>query len=79
MSGSSQPGKGALRPEALVNNADAKKYWESVSADNDGMLGGFAFVSRADLRGSRTFLAKMGIGNRPGQRQVKRALEGGAG
>lgn len=66
-------------PEARVNNADAKKYWEAVSADDDGMLGGFAFVSRADLRGSRTFLAKLGIGSKPGQKRVSRALEGGAG
>lgn len=66
-------------PEARVNNADAKRYWEAISADDDGMLGGFAFVSRADLRGSRTFLAKLGIGSKPGLRRVARALEGGAG
>ncbi len=67
------------RPEALVNNADARRYWEAISADNDGMLGGFAFVSRADLRGSRSFLAKLGIGSKPGLRRIQRALEGGAG
>ncbi|ERS98269.1 hypothetical protein HMPREF1624_05052 [Sporothrix schenckii ATCC 58251] len=68
-------------PEARVNNADAKRYWESISADDHGMLGGFAFVSRADLRGSRTFLAKLGIGRTGGRglRRVARALEGGAG
>ncbi|CAK7218852.1 hypothetical protein SBRCBS47491_003645 [Sporothrix bragantina] len=66
-------------PEARVNNADAKKYWEAVSADDDGMLGGFAYVSRADLRGSRSFLAKLGIGSKPGLRRITRALEGGAG
>lgn len=66
-------------PEARVNNAEAKRYWEAISADDDGMLGGFAFVSRADLRGSRTFLAKLGIGSKPGLRRITRALEGGAG
>ncbi|EFX05027.1 duf858 domain containing protein [Grosmannia clavigera kw1407] len=67
------------RPEALVNNAAAKQYWEEVSADNNGMLGGFPFVSRADLRVSRSFLAKLGIGSKSGMRRVRLALEGGAG
>lgn len=50
-----------------------------VDADVNGMLGGFPYVSRVDLQGSRNFLAKFGIGTKDGQRTVVTALEGGAG
>lgn len=50
-----------------------------VDADVNGMLGGFPYVSRVDLQGSRNFLAKFGIGTKDGQRTVAAALEGGAG
>lgn len=43
------------------------------------MLGGFPYVSRIDLQGSRNFLAKFGIGTKSGLRTVGAALEGGAG
>lgn len=43
------------------------------------MLGGFPYVSRIDLQGSRNFLAKFGIGTKPGLKTVGSALEGGAG
>jgi len=43
------------------------------------MLGGFPHISRVDLQGSRTFLAKLGIGTKEGLRTVGSALEGGAG
>ena len=73
------------RVEAPVNNAVGKKYWEGVEADVNGMLGGvpmvggFAYVSKVDLQGSRSFLAKLGIGSKNGRRRVATALEGGAG
>ncbi|KAL8367155.1 hypothetical protein RB599_010245 [Gaeumannomyces hyphopodioides] len=63
----------------------AKEYWEGVNADIDGMLGGipstggFSYVSKVDLQGSRSFLAKLGIGKKNGRRRVANALEGGAG
>ncbi|KAB5560307.1 alpha-N-methyltransferase NTM1 [Coniochaeta sp. 2T2.1] len=63
----------------------AGKYWEGINADIDGMLGGvpsvtgFSHVSKVDLQGSRSFLAKLGIGRKNGRRKVANALEGGAG
>lgn len=60
-------------------------YWNNVECNVDGMLGGvptvdgFSVVSRIDLQSSRNFLAKLGIGAKPGLRVVDRALEGGAG
>lgn len=64
---------------ALINKDDSLKYWEGVNADVSGMLGGFPQVSGIDIRGSRMFLAKLGIGSRTGKRVVASALEGGAG
>lgn len=66
-------------PDALISPDDGRSYWQSIDADVDGMLGGFAYISRADLQGSRAFLAKLGIGAKGGLRTVTRALEGGAG
>jgi protein N-terminal methyltransferase len=76
----------ATKPvEAVVDNAIGKKYWEGVDADVNAMLGGvpmvggFSYVSKVDLQGSRSFLAKLGIGSKGGRRRVATALEGGAG
>lgn len=61
------------------------KYWEGISADENGMLGGiptvagFSQISKVDLQGSRNFLAKLGIGTKSGLRVVENAVEGGAG
>lgn len=66
-------------PDALISPDDGRSYWQSIDADVDGMLGGFAYITRADLQGSRAFLAKLGIGAKGGLRTVARALEGGAG
>ncbi|KAB5522958.1 alpha-N-methyltransferase NTM1 [Coniochaeta sp. 2T2.1] len=80
-----EPPPAPAGPSIPINNADGKKYWEGVSADINGMLGGvpsagwFPNVSKVDLQGSRSFLAKLGIGARPGKRRVAAALEGGAG
>ncbi|KAI1060630.1 hypothetical protein LB506_007140 [Fusarium annulatum] len=62
-------------PDSLISIDEAMNYWQNVSASVDGMLGGFPSVSRIDLQGSRSFLAKLGI-SRP---RILRALEGGAG
>ncbi|KAK3359635.1 alpha-N-methyltransferase NTM1 [Lasiosphaeria hispida] len=64
---------------SLVSKADGLKYWESINADIDGMLGGFGHITKIDLQGSRNFLAKLGIGQKKGLRIAKNALEGGAG
>lgn len=65
--------------DSLIDQNVSRKYWEGVEATVNGMLGGFPHVSRVDLRGSRNFLAKLGIGSKPGQRVAASALEGGAG
>ena len=76
---------GAVAPDTLINRDDGRKYWGDLAADEDAMLGGipsvegFANISRIDLQGSRTFLARFGIGNKQCQRTVSSALEGGAG
>lgn len=46
-------------PDALIDHAASISYWNSVSADNTGMLGGFPQTSRIDLQGSSNFLAKL--------------------
>ncbi|EMR64134.1 putative duf858 domain-containing protein [Eutypa lata UCREL1] len=69
----------------MINRDDGRKYWETIAADENGMLGGiplvegFSNISRIDLQGSRSFLAKLGIGKQQGRRTVASALEGGAG
>lgn len=65
--------------DALIDRDAGRKYWNNVSADVNGMLGGIPSVSKVDLQGSRNFLAKLGIGTKAGQRVVDSALEGGAG
>ncbi|KAK3377559.1 alpha-N-methyltransferase NTM1 [Podospora didyma] len=69
----------ATDPSSLINKDDGIKYWESIDADVNGMLGGFASITKVDLQGSRNFLAKLGVGNKTGLRRAKNALEGGAG
>src|ERR1700726_2284370 len=52
----------APAPDSLIISAASLAYWASVPADENGMLGGFALISRVDLQGSRCFLAKLGLG-----------------
>lgn len=84
---SQQDDGSCLSPPAdgLINPLDGRRYWESAAADVNGMLGGipafgeFSSVSRIDLQGSRTFLAKLGIGVKCGRKPVVNALDAGAG
>ncbi|KAG6005772.1 hypothetical protein E4U54_000280 [Claviceps lovelessii] len=68
-----------------VNTEAGINYWNNVSADEDGMLGGvpswegFESISRIDLQGSRTFLARLGIGTKHDRQRVGRAVDAGAG
>lgn len=68
-----------------INAQAGRRYWENADADINGMLGGipamggFSSVSRIDLQGSRTFLARLGVGVKCGRKPVVNALEGGAG
>ena len=82
----------AFTPDSLINHKVAKAYWSTVDADVNGMLGGYPYVSREDLQGSKDFLAKLGIGRSEGRSslrgqgekgevggKVKRAVDCGAG
>ncbi|KAL2262515.1 hypothetical protein VTK26DRAFT_1095 [Humicola hyalothermophila] len=71
--------RGQEQPDSLISKEDGRRYWESVDANVSGMLGGLPQVSKLDIQSSRNFLAKFGIGSKPGQRKVASALEGGAG
>jgi protein N-terminal methyltransferase len=42
-----------------INHTAAIEYWSNVSADVNGVLGGYPQVSRVDLQGSSNFLAKL--------------------
>ncbi|KAM0512629.1 hypothetical protein ACHAPE_008654 [Trichoderma viride] len=72
-------------PDSFISKEDGLNYWEGVNADIDGMLGGipsvkgFSGILRSDLQGSRTFLARLGIGAKQGRQKLATALEGGAG
>lgn len=66
-------------PDGLISKEDGLTYWESIDADVNGMLGGFASITKVDIQGSRTFLAKLGIGTKNDRRALTSVLEGGAG
>ncbi|CEJ91184.1 hypothetical protein VHEMI06914 [[Torrubiella] hemipterigena] len=63
----------------LVQGSAGAQYWEKVDADVNGMLGGFSSVSAIDLQGSRTFLARFGIGTKGGRKSVTSVVDAGAG
>ncbi|KAI2469247.1 alpha-N-methyltransferase NTM1 [Annulohypoxylon bovei var. microspora] len=75
----SSSGKPSAAPDSLISADDGRRYWAGIDADVNGMLGGYPGVSRIDLRTSGSFLAKLGLGRTKGQKNVKRAMEGGAG
>ena len=64
--------------DAQINHQDALNYWEGIDADVNGMLGGFPYISKVDLQGSKNFLAKLGVGGK-GARKLARAVDCGAG
>lgn len=76
---------GTAAPDAQINKDEGIKYWNSVESDDNAMLGGvpsvggFSYISKVDLQGSRTFLARLGIGTKHGRQDVETALEAGAG
>jgi len=45
--------------DAAIDHKAAIEYWSNVSADDNGVLGGYPQVSRVDLQGSSNFLAKL--------------------
>jgi len=48
-----------MAPDAQIKHEDSIKYWDSVTADVNGMLGGYPQISRIDLQGSKNFLNKL--------------------
>lgn len=64
--------------DSQINHANAKQYWQSIDADVNGMLGGYPYVSRVDLQGSRNFLAKLGVGARRSSARVSNGVEAGS-
>ncbi|KKY17995.1 hypothetical protein UCRPC4_g05198 [Phaeomoniella chlamydospora] len=46
-------------PDSLIDRDSSIKYWNSISPDVNGMLGGYPQISRIDLRGSANFIAKL--------------------
>ncbi|KAF2021787.1 hypothetical protein BU24DRAFT_362609 [Aaosphaeria arxii CBS 175.79] len=58
-------------PDSSIDHAHSIEYWNSVSSDINGMLGGFPQTSRIDLQGSSNFLVKFRRGK---QRAVKQNL-----
>ncbi|KAF2132397.1 hypothetical protein P153DRAFT_285042 [Dothidotthia symphoricarpi CBS 119687] len=63
------------RPDASINVSQSLDYWNSVSSDVTGMLGGYPQTSRIDLQGSSNFLAKLRRGKTPASKQPPAPLE----
>lgn len=72
-------------PDGLIDTQAGRTYWENADASTDGMLGGiptfqaYSHISRTDIQGSRTFLARLNIGVKNGRSAVKSAVDAGAG
>ena len=49
----------AADPDSNISPSTFLSYWKSVPSTVDGMLGGYPQISRADLKGSANFLAKL--------------------
>ncbi|KAG4428789.1 hypothetical protein IFR05_015729 [Cadophora sp. M221] len=64
--------------DAQINHKDALTYWESIDADVNGMLGGFPYISKVDLQGSKNFLAKLRVGGK-NAKKLERVVDCGAG
>ncbi len=46
-------------PDSKINPNASIQYWNSISSDVNGMLGGYPQISRVDLRGSLNFVTKL--------------------
>lgn len=46
-------------PDSKISTTASIQYWNSISSDVDGMLGGYPQISRIDLRGSLNFIIKL--------------------
>ncbi|KAI4184789.1 MAG: hypothetical protein L6R41_004511 [Letrouitia leprolyta] len=65
-----------------ISHPSALKYWNSIPATVNGMLGGFPQISRIDLRGSLNFISKLRRLNpdsTSSSTSIKRGVDCGAG
>lgn len=46
-------------PDSQISSTASLDYWNGISCDVSGMLGGFPQISRVDLRGSLNFVTKL--------------------
>ena len=46
-------------PDSKISTTASIQYWNAISPDVNGMLGGFPQISRIDLRGSLNFVTKL--------------------
>lgn len=63
------------RPDASINVTHSLDYWNNVSSDVNGMLGGYPQTSRIDLQGSSNFLTKLRRGKSQASKQPLPPLE----
>jgi protein N-terminal methyltransferase len=79
----SGPSQDIDRPDASINVDQSLEYWNSVTSDVNGMLGGFPQTSRIDLQGSSNFLTKLRRGRIQASKQplppLDRVADCGAG
>jgi protein N-terminal methyltransferase len=70
-------------PDASINVSHSLDYWNNVSSDVNGMLGGYPQTSRIDLQGSSNFLTKLRRGKSQASKQplprLDRVADCGAG
>lgn len=64
--------------DSKINHSDAREYWQSIPANVNSMLGGFPYISKVDLQGSRGFLVKLRVCGK-GRGKVERVVDCGAG
>ncbi|PYI21045.1 hypothetical protein BO86DRAFT_8595 [Aspergillus japonicus CBS 114.51] len=74
----------ATPPDAKIDHAASLRYWNSVPANANvmlGMLGQYPWYTRIDLRGSKTFLNKVRrlIPDCPTEGKLARGVDCGAG
>lgn len=71
-----------LAPDAQIKHEDSIKYWDSVTPDVNGMLGGYPQISRIDLQGSKNFvnkLRRLAMTQEAPKARLKLAVDCGAG
>jgi protein N-terminal methyltransferase len=70
-------------PDASINIDHSLSYWNNISSDDNGMLGGYPQTSRIDLQGSSNFLTKLRRGKSSASKQAlppfERVADCGAG